>query len=69
MEFSLKGQEYIELNALLKTLGLVETGGHAKIVIDNREVKVNGAIETRKRNKLRVGDIVLFQGKTVKVVF
>ncbi len=67
MEFKLDGQQYIELNALLKTLGLVESGGHAKVVIDSGEVKVNGAIETRKRKKLRDGEKVEYKGKTVVI--
>jgi len=67
MEFKLEGQEYIELNAVLKRLGLVDSGGHAKVVIDNREVKVNGDVETRKRRKLRNGDKIVYQGKTILI--
>ncbi len=68
MEFKLEGQEYIELNAVLKRLGLVESGGHAKVVIDNREVKVNGEVETRKRKKLRNGDKVVYEGKIILII-
>lgn len=68
MEFTLEGQEFIELNKLLKLMGLVDTGGEAKQVIELGLVKVNGQVEFRKRNKLRSGDMVEFDGKTVNVL-
>lgn len=64
MEFELQGQDHITLNNLLKVLHLVGTGGEANIRISNGEVRVNGAVETQKRKKLRAGDKVQFQ-KTV----
>lgn len=67
IEFELQGQEFIELNKLLKLLGLVRTGGEANLFIERREVSVNGQIETRKRNKIRAGDLILFQGKTISI--
>jgi len=58
--FKLKeGEEYIELKNLIKLLGWVDTGGEAKVRIDNREVNVNGEIETQRRKKIRRGDIVV----------
>jgi ribosome-associated protein len=66
-EFKLSGHEFIELNKLLKFLGWVETGGEAKIRIDDGEVSVNGEVEYRKRRKLRVGDKVKFSGQEVVV--
>ncbi len=66
-EFDLEGHEFIELNKLLKLLKMVGSGGEANIRIDNGEVMVNGAIEMRKRNKLRAGDIVLFQEISVVI--
>lgn len=66
--FKLKtDEEYIELNNLLKALGWVSTGGEAKIRIDQGEVTVNGEVETRKRKKMRAGDLVLFEGMKGKV--
>lgn len=65
--FELK-TEYIELIKLLKLLRLVGTGGHAKIVVEEGEVKLNGETEYRKRAKLRDGDIVEYDGKTVKII-
>ena len=55
--FKLKS-EYIELVKLIKLLGIAETGGHAKNMIDDGEVKLNGITESRKRAKLRPGDKV-----------
>ena len=65
--FDLQGHEYIELNKLLKRMHLVETGGEANICIENGEVMVNGAVEMRKRNKLRDGYIVDFQGQKILI--
>ncbi len=60
-------EEYIELIRLLKYLRWSETGGHAKIMVENGEVKVNGQIEFRKRAKLRVGDTVEVDGRSVVI--
>lgn len=54
-DFILKG-EYIRLDDLLKNVGAVNTGGHAKIIIQDGEVKVNGEICTARGKKLRKGD-------------
>ncbi len=51
-------REYIELQQALKLAGLVETGGHAKALIQGGEVRVNGEVETRRRKKLYPGDVV-----------
>ncbi|WP_025821718.1 RNA-binding S4 domain-containing protein [Shewanella marina] len=62
------GEEYIELYKLLKVQGLMSAGGEAKHVISEGMVKVNGQVETRKRNKIVAGDLVEFNGELVKVV-
>lgn len=67
MEFQLRDHDHIPLNNLLKLLNLVETGGEANIRISDGEVKVNGAIETQKRKKLRPGDVVIFQKTTITI--
>ncbi len=66
--FELTGKEYIELNKLLKIFNLVETGGEAHIRIDAGLVKVNGAIETQRRKKLRSGDIVLYKNESIQII-
>jgi len=66
--FNLKStDEYIELNKLLKVMGVAQTGGHAKLMIDDGVVKVNTEVESRKRKKLRAGDIVECDGSVIKV--
>ncbi|TDJ05126.1 MAG: RNA-binding S4 domain-containing protein [Deltaproteobacteria bacterium] len=66
-EFKLE-TEYIELFKLLKAVNLVGSGGEAKIHISEGVVLVNGEIETRKRYKTRVGDLVEFNGERIKVI-
>ena len=58
MIFNLNGAEYIELIRLLKLLHIAESGGHAKIMVEEGEVKLNGGVEYRKRAKLRQGDLI-----------
>ena len=48
--------EFIRLDAALKLADAVQTGGHAKIVITEGEIKVNGEICTQRGKKLRKGD-------------
>ena len=55
--FKIEG-EYIELIQLLKAIGLANTGGHAKMIVNQEMVLRNGEIETRKRAKLIPGDII-----------
>ncbi len=50
--------EYIELMALLKAVGIAETGGHAKHIIDAEMVFRNGEVETRRRAKIIKGDTI-----------
>jgi ribosome-associated protein len=56
-DFKIEG-DYIELMALLKALGIAETGGHAKHIVDAGEVFRNGQVETRRRAKLIAGDVI-----------
>ena len=57
----------IKLDQFLKFVGIVSTGGQAKIMITNGEVKVNGIVETRRGKKLSSDDIVTVIGKDLKV--
>ncbi len=66
-EFKLK-TEYIELVKLLKLLGIAETGGHAKILVEEGEVFLNGQPEFRKRAKLRTGDQIEVLGEKVVIL-
>lgn len=53
--------DFIRLDAFLKMCDAVQTGGHAKIVIQEGEVKVNGEICTQRGKKLRKGDTAEFE--------
>lgn len=67
--FKLKtDQPYITLNKLLQVLGIAQTGGHAKIMIQNEEVLVNKLVETRVRNKLKKGYIVQVSDNSIKII-
>lgn len=59
--------EFIRLDAFLKLANAVQTGGHAKIVIQNGEVSVNGEVYLMRGKKLRPGDIVSYDGKQYEV--
>lgn len=65
-EFKIEG-EYIELLALLKATGLASTGGHAKFIVDEELVFRNGELETRKRAKLVVGDVIEVEDTVIKL--
>ncbi|MCQ2455621.1 MAG: RNA-binding S4 domain-containing protein [Clostridia bacterium] len=59
-------EEYIKLDSALKLANLVSTGGHAKFVIKNGEVKVNGEVCLQRGKKLHINDIFEFENnKTV----
>ncbi|CAM3969397.1 RNA-binding S4 domain-containing protein [Deinococcus frigens] len=60
-------QETIDLQDFLKMSGVVETGGEAKFRVQGGEVRLNGEIETRRRKKLRRGDIVQYAGQQLTV--
>ena len=66
-EFSLEGRESIKLNDLLKLKGLCATGGMAKVAISEGLVTVDGKVETRKRCKIRTGQVVEFDGHAIAV--
>ena len=59
--------EFIKLDALLKFAGLADTGGEAKILIQNGEVSVNGEVCTMRGKKSRSGDTVAVGGNEVTV--
>ena len=67
MEKILIHTEFIKLDSLLKLAGLVETGGEAKLLIQNGQVEVNGEVCTMRDKKLRPGDSVTLDGRTVAI--
>lgn len=59
--------EFIKLESFLKLANAVESGGMAKIVIQEGDVLVNGEVCTMRGKKLRDGDTVRFNGQTYQV--
>ncbi len=60
--------EFIKLGQALKKAGLVDSGVEAKMVILDGLVKVNDQVETQRGKKLHGGEIVSYNGETVKIV-
>jgi ribosome-associated protein len=54
--------EPLRLDQFMKLTSLAQTGGQAKWMIQNGEVTLNGQVETRRRKKLSVGDVVEVAG-------
>ena len=50
--------EFIPLIQLLKAVRIAQSGGEAQMLVEQGMVKSNGVLETRKRAKLRDGDII-----------
>ncbi len=51
--------DYIKLDSALKLAGIAETGGHAKILVADGTVFVNGEVCFERGKKLRAGDVLL----------
>ena len=60
-------EEPVELYKILKFENRVASGGEAKSVIAQGLVLVNGEVETRKRRKIVSGDVVVFDGDTMRM--
>lgn len=68
-EISLReGDEYIKLGQLLKKANMMSSGVDAKMVILDGLVSVNGEVELHRGKKIYPGDVVTFEGESVKVV-
>lgn len=59
--------EFIRLQDLLKLGGAVDTGGMAKVIVQNGEVKVNGEVCTMRGKKMRRGDRAEFENLILEV--
>jgi len=60
--------EIIKLDAFMKWAAIVVNGGEAKVLIQEGLVKVNGNVETQRGKKLKVNDIIEFDGESYKIV-
>ncbi|MCR6664339.1 MAG: RNA-binding S4 domain-containing protein [Luteimonas sp.] len=65
--FELEG-DYIELNQLLKLVGVVDSGGAGKQLVASGAVRVDGEVELRKTCKIRAGQVVELDGATIRVM-
>lgn len=59
--------EYIKLDQFLKWANLVNSGAQAKFLILDGKVKVNNKVELQRGKKLRKGDVIEFESKTIQV--
>jgi ribosome-associated protein len=66
-EFKIEG-DFIELIQLLKVIGIAQTGGHAKFIVEDGEVLRNGIVELRKRAKLIPGDKITIDSIQIKLI-
>ena len=66
VDFPLRGA-YIPLDALPKATGLAPSGGSARMLISEGQVRVDGQVETRKTCKIRSGQMVTFGNERIAV--
>ncbi len=60
-------REHVELNQLLKLIGVVDSGGAGKALVASGAVRVDGAVELRKTCKIRDGQVVALDGIEIHV--
>ncbi len=67
LEFQLRG-EFVELNQLLKLVGVCDSGGAGKALVAEGAVSVDGQVELRKTAKIRAGQVVALGDVRIKVL-
>ncbi|MBR1534157.1 MAG: RNA-binding S4 domain-containing protein [Ruminococcus sp.] len=67
MEIIKINEEFIRLDSLMKFSGLCNSGGRAKFLIQGGEVKLNGEVCTMRGKKIRPGDRIEYNGRTIEV--
>jgi ribosome-associated protein len=67
IEFTLNS-EYVELNQLLKLVGVCDSGGAGKMLVASGDVKVDGKVELRKTCKIRAGQVVRLGDLKINVI-
>lgn len=60
-------RDFVELNQLLKLVGVVDSGGAGKQLVASGAVRVDGAVELRKTAKIRAGQMVALDGVEIHV--
>ena len=61
-------RDHVELNQLLKLVGLADSGGQGKALVASGEVTVDGEVELRKTAKIRAGQVVRIGDAEIRVV-
>ncbi|WP_373760885.1 S4 domain-containing protein YaaA [Streptococcus ferus] len=67
MDYKLFG-DYITLQALLKDLGIIQSGGAVKAFLASTEVFFNGQLENRRGKKLRIGDSLSIPSQALTIM-
>ena len=67
MEIIKLRDEYIKLGQALKAANLVGSGVEAKYALEDGTVRVNGQVEYQRGKKLHDGDVVEFNGNTIRI--
>ena len=67
MEYKLF-DEYITLQALLKEVGIIQSGGAIKSFLADNQVFFNGELENRRGKKLRIGDVISLPDQELEIV-
>ena len=62
------GHEYVELNQLLKLVGIADSGGQGKAIVASGAVTVDGAVELRKTAKIRAGQVVRIDDTEIRII-
>ena len=57
----------LQLDQFLKRENIVQSGGEAKTLIQTGQVKLNGEVETRRKKKIQIGDLVEIDGQEIQV--
>ena len=60
--------EYITLQALLKEVGIIQSGGAIKSFLQENQVYFNGELETRRGKKIRIGDTITLPNQKLKIL-
>ena len=60
--------DVIQLDQLLKWMGLTETGGQARFLIDAGQIKINECVTTERRRKIYPGDLLVIEGQQYRII-
>jgi ribosome-associated protein len=61
-------RDFVELNQLLKLVGLCDSGGAGKAIVASGVVQVDGVTELRKTCKIHVGQVVTLEDIEIHVI-